>query len=329
MGTKIIKLILALCALAFLAGCAGNRSGSDEPLPTPVAVAPLPALLVAPKGESTIAWLSDTQYYSKIYPDTFLTMTRFLSGNAEKMNLGYVIHTGDIVQDYDDEDQWRAADDAMRLLDGIPSGVLAGNHDVDGSKQDYSYFSRFFGEDRYENGPWYGGGERDNRSHCDLIELDGMQYIFVYLGFSPDEESIGFANKAFSSYPERVGVLCVHEYLDTDSTLTNIGKTLQKRVVEPNSNVFLVLCGHRYTSDWTEASFDDDGDGVFERTVYQIIANYQSLLREGGRGYLRLMRVDRGAGVIRMFTYSPVLGDFNYYDAESWRDEFTLPIPWD
>ena len=91
----------------------------------------------------------------------------------------------------------------------------------------------------------------------------------------------------------------------------------------------MVLCGHRYTSDWVEASFDDDGDGVFERTVYQIIANYQSLLREGGRGYLRLMRVDRGAGIIRIFTYSPVLNDFNYYDAESWRDEFTLPIPWD
>lgn len=329
MSMKITRFIMALCALAILAGCTARESLQDEPRPTAVAVASLPERLVAPKGESTIAWFSDTQYYSKTYPETFFAMTQFLRDYAEKMNLGYVIHTGDLVQDYDDDVQWRAASDAMGILDGIASGVLAGNHDVDGTKENYSYFSRFFGESRYKSAPWYGGGERDNRCHYDLIELDGTQYIFVYLSFSPDEASIDFANKAFSSYPERVGVLCVHEYLDTDSTLRSIGKTLQKRVVQPNPNVFLVLCGHRYTSDWIEASFDDDGDGVPERTVYQIIANYQSFFREGGRGYLRLMRVDRGAGIIRMFTYSPVLDDFNYYDAESWRDEFTIPIPWD
>ena len=235
MGTKFIKFILVLCALAFLTGCAAGQSASEEPRPTAVLTAPLPKRLIAPKNESTIAWLSDTQYYSKTYPETFVTMTQFLRDNAEKMNLEYVIHTGDIVQDYDDENQWRVASDAMRVLDGISSGILAGNHDVDGAKEDYSYFSLFFGENRYADAPWYGGGERENRCHYDLIELDGTQFIFVYLGYSPDEESISFANKAFSSYPERVGVLCVHEYLDTDSSLRNIGKNAPKtrRTAQP------------------------------------------------------------------------------------------------
>ena len=75
-------------------------------------------------------------------------------------------------------------------------------------------------------------------------------------------------------------------------------------------------------------TLDDDGDGQEDRTVYQIIANYQREGDLGGSGYIRFLRIDEEAGLLRMYSYSPVLDDFNYYDDGSWLEEAVLPLPW-
>ena len=93
---------------------------------------PTPDPLLADEGVYTIGWLSDTQHYSRRYPAIFLEQTRFLAENADRLNLAYIVHTGDLVHNRDEEAQWRAADEAMRVIDAIPYGVLPGNHDVSG-----------------------------------------------------------------------------------------------------------------------------------------------------------------------------------------------------
>ncbi|BBP92524.1 hypothetical protein BsIDN1_61420 [Bacillus safensis] len=76
-------------------------------------------------------WMSDTQYYAKSYPHIFKQMVEWIRDQREKLNIQYVFHTGDIVDDSKDK-QWHRADTFMRVLDEnhIPYGVLAGNHDV-------------------------------------------------------------------------------------------------------------------------------------------------------------------------------------------------------
>lgn len=93
----------------------------------------------------TIAWMSDTQYYCRNLPNIYFAMTRYLQDNREKLNLGYVVHTGDIVDSASNEAQWAVARQAMDSLSGIPYGVLAGNHDV-GNMMDYGNFRKYFGE---------------------------------------------------------------------------------------------------------------------------------------------------------------------------------------
>ena len=281
----------------------------------------------AAKGKYTIAWISDTQYYSESFPDTFLTMTRYLKNNQQALNLGYVAHTGDLVNDGTDSKQWRNAERAMKELSSIPHGVLAGNHDV-GQGIDYTNYSANFGEQVFDGNEYYGESLLDNRCHYDLITMGSTDYVFVYLGYQPGKDSVSWANEVFAKFADRIGVLCVHEYMGSYSTLRDIGKVLKEEVVKTNPNVYLVLCGHRYNEDCVTADFDDDGDGKPDRTVYQCIANYQNIDKQGGSGYMRFIEIDEEKGTIHFYTYSPLLDQYRSAPENATNPVSTMPIPW-
>ena len=56
----------------------------------------------------------------------------YLLANRSRMNIQYLFHDGDIIDDVDLGGEWDNADKAYAYLDraGFPYGVLAGNHDV-------------------------------------------------------------------------------------------------------------------------------------------------------------------------------------------------------
>ena len=350
-------LLILLCLLLLLAGCAPQQEDlviltpaptpaptpTPQPTPTPRPTppptpTPEPDALTAGPGVYTIAWLSDTQYYSAKWPDTFYAMTAFLRDEAQRMDLRYFVHTGDLVNSYSQEEQWEVALRAMASLARIPGGVLAGNHDVHYDDADYDYFSRYFGEKEGALRPCYGGSYEDNRGHYDLWEAEDSQYLFVYMGYAPDGDCIDWVRSVFDSYPDRIGVLCLHDYFKTSLELSDDGQRFYDQVVSQCPNLYLVLCGHRYNIACVPASFDDDGDGAPERTVYQLMGNYQAAGQEGGSGYMRFLQVDEGAGVMRVYSYSPLLDDYRYYDGpDTQGEEYAVdpeaeyaqfPLPW-
>ena len=318
----------------------------DEPAATPSAE---PTDTQAPKeryvpeaGVETVAWMSDTQHFAnfraKELPDIYPVMTGFLRDKAEEMHLVYVVHTGDLVHVNNSEENWTTARAAMDLLDGIPTGVLAGNHDMEPSKGGYKNYWKYFGEKRYSAQPCYGESFENNRGHYDLVTVSGRDYIFAYMSHAPDRKAIQFLVKSFQKYPDRVGVLCLHDFITTEGTLSQAGEQLRKEVVAKCPNVYLVLCGHRYGLYTLEDAFDDDGDGVKERTVYEIMMNYQAAGKIGGGGYLRLMQFDEENHEIRCVNYSPYLDDYDWLDDPAHREKryemdersesFTLKMPW-
>jgi predicted MPP superfamily phosphohydrolase len=306
------RAIGAVLALTFLALTGVSR--------------PALAQSAAAAEKYTIGWLSDTQRYSSSYPETFLTMTQYLRNAREKLNLGYVALTGDIVNKGSSKAQWRNARAALDLLAPIPFGVLAGNHDRN-SRGVYTNFREHFGEAYFSEKPHYGGSYKDNLGHYDLITLGSTSYVFVYLSYQPNEEMIAWANNVFAAYPNRVGALCIHDYFDSRSQLRGMGRTLQREVVAKNKNLYLVLCGHRYTQDCIPIRFDDDGNGTEDRTVYQCIANYQTL-KAGGQGYIRFLEIDESKGQLRFYTYSPLLDVYRAPPKSAKNKQETWPLPW-
>ena len=78
------------------------------------------------KYDFAFAWETDTQYYSEEFFQHYLNMNNWIVDNADPMNIRYVIHTGDIVDDFAMIYEWENADKAMKILDdaGVPYGYL-------------------------------------------------------------------------------------------------------------------------------------------------------------------------------------------------------------
>lgn len=312
-----------------------EEAAEDAP-PTPAALTQRDALH-ASGSTYTVAWLSDTQHYSARYQHIYPLMTSFLAANAARMNLSYIVHTGDIVHSRSSESQWELAHNAHKHIDHIPNGVLAGNHDARYHEGSSQYYEQYFGAHRYEDKAWYGAAYANNRGHYDLVDIGGIPFIFVYMSYAPDESSYEWVRAVFKEHKARIGVLCVHEYFSTHLERTDAGESFFEEVVVPCDNVYMVLCGHRYNQACVVEGVDADGDGREERQVYQIIHNYQAA-EEGGKGYMRFLQFDTSRGELRVYSYSPYTGDYNYYDNPGAQDEkyaadpagesYTLPLPW-
>lgn len=276
----------------------------------------------------TLGWESDTQYYNDTFYDRQLDIHDYFLDNREAMNLQYVFHTGDIVDNHTDQHQWDNATAAYQMLDEakLPYGVLAGNHDVGHKEVDYGPYSKYFGESRYASNPWYGGSYLDNRGHYDLITAGGLDFVMIYMGWAPGDEEIAWMNDVLARYPERRAVLNLHEYMLTTGGLGPVPQRIYDEVVATNPNVVLVFSGHYHDAYTRVDAFDDDGDGTPDRKVHQVLFDYQGL-PEGGQAFLRLMHFDNVGGQILSRTYSPYLDQFNSTDPslEVQHQEFAIP----
>ncbi len=277
----------------------------------------------------TFVWMSDTQYYSESYPYIYQKQTEWIKDQQEEMKIKYVFHTGDLVDEADKVYQWNNADASMNVLDdaGIRYGVLAGNHDVDNKTGDYTAFSKYFGESRFNGRDYYGESYQDNKGHYDLISENGNDYLMLYMGWGIEQEEIDWMNAVLDQYPDRMAILSFHEYLLVSGNRSPLADKIYEKVVVPNKNVVATLSGHYHDSELLVDEIDDDGDGTADRNVYQILADYQGG-PEGGQGYLRLLHVDVANNRIYMNTYSPYLDDYNFYDNEQYpgKDEFTIDL---
>jgi hypothetical protein len=58
----------------------------------------------------TIIVLTDTQFYSANYPDIYTSQTQWIVDNREALNIAYVTHVGDIVDNCNQTSQWQNVD---------------------------------------------------------------------------------------------------------------------------------------------------------------------------------------------------------------------------
>ncbi|WP_052702858.1 S-layer homology domain-containing protein [Paenibacillus beijingensis] len=279
--------------------------------------------------EYTFVWMSDTQYYSASYPWIYEGNTQWIADHQQELNIKYVIHTGDIVDNAEEEYQWDNANKAMKTLEDakIPYGVLAGNHDVSHQTGDYTNYYKHYGDHRFKDQPTFGGSYKNNRGHYDLISAGGTDFIIVYMGWGINNEDIDWMQKVVSEHPDRKAILCFHEYMLVSNNRAPIAEKVFERVVKPNKNVIAALSGHYHDAETLIDKIDDDGDGVPDREVYQMLADYQGA-PEGGLGYIRLMQFDPQTNKIHMKSYSPYLNDYNFYDPKEFpdKDEYDMNV---
>ncbi|MCY1057364.1 metallophosphoesterase [Nannocystis sp. SCPEA4] len=296
-----------------------------EPLPGP------PSLPLFVEGSTTFVVLPDTQYYSHRYPSIFHSQTSWIARNAVERNIAYVFHLGDIVHT-NSSTEWKNASAAMAELDGlVPYGLVPGNHDY-GPKGNAStretQLNEWFSFDDAELMPSFGGAYQANRldNTFHLFDAGGHAWIALLLEWGPRDEVIDWANVVMDMYPDRLGILVTHAYLNHDDRRydhtdaqhsqaynphlydteggVNDGEELWQKLVRQHRFV-LTLNGH-VLGDGTGylASVNDHG-----KVVHQILSNYQNR-NFGGEGYLRLLELLPDGRTMQVRTYSTMYDDY-------------------
>jgi len=262
----------------------------------------------------TIIALPDTQFYSASHPEIFDSQTQWVVNNAQSMDIVFVTHEGDIVNDYSSLSQWNNANNSMSKLDAgnVSYGVLPGNHD--GSPLYLSNFNKLFNYSRFNGESWYGGAyQNENANNFELFHGGQDDYLIFHFQYDPSDQVLTWANSTLQNYPNRRVIVTTHSYLNVDGSRTDIGNRIWQNFVAPHADqIFLVLCGHN--NGETQRT-----DIINGHTVYQIMADYQDRTN-GGNGWLRTLEFHPVEDKIYVRTYSPHLNNYET-DADS---QFTL-----
>ena len=123
-GTLILlTAIMALClTCALTGGIAVAYVENYHELEAPIA--PME------EGEFSLIVMGDTQCVVEDNPQYLVNTNNWICDNAQALNLAYVMHMGDMVDDIETT-QFESARAAMSILDeaGIPYSLVLGNHD--------------------------------------------------------------------------------------------------------------------------------------------------------------------------------------------------------
>ncbi len=299
----------------------------------------------------SLVGIPDTQNYSSSFPQIFTAQTEWVVANRDELDIRYVSHYGDIVNNADDLVQWQRADASMGVLDaaGVPYGHCPGNHDITpsgsiGEPYIPANYLAFFGPDRLEGRPWFGGASPSGMSTYTLFSAGGVEFLQIHLDCDTPVAELAWAQGVLDSHKHMPAMLTTHRYLqDAEDYTSGVPLVPSGRYppvwyqVEPvyhpngiqaeeffrwfvrtNANVFLVTCGH-FHEEYRQTSVNVAG-----LPVHEVLADFQDD-PNGGDGWMRIMTFDTAANTIEVDTYSPTLAAVRTAD----ESDFTLAVTFD
>lgn len=307
-----MKRVLCLCCLFWFLFSAASVCAETA----------APEAQAVPEPCFTVAWLSDTQrlvYQEPTRPQLTAVMD-WVRDNAEKMNILCLVQTGDFADNMFKSFQSDCCDAAVERLAPVPFLGIAGNHDIGFHAQDYSiwqarpFIKSLPPENKYDGGKCVSG----------LFSSGSSKIIIVGLGYGmrTDPDALAWARAQFDAYPDIPGILLCHEFLN-DRGQYLLGYPVMEEVAAKCPNIRLILCGHSHTNLRKTFTFDDNGDGIKERTVNVLLFDFQQEWNDK-LSYLALLTFDPNDRSLSVITYSPFLDDYICHDEAADTECFRL-----
>ena len=236
--------------------------------------------------------------------------------------------------------------------------------DPEGNRQ--SHYSEYFTVDRnhlnqkllVQNSRNEQGKPTLENAAYEIKGLNGKDYLFLTVEYAPRDTVLSWAKKvtALEQYKNHRVILSTHQYINAKDLHTggevswlywepyninnqiqksprvklpgaNNGKEIWEKLVQPSSNIELVLCGHISGEGYR---MDKNHVG---KPVHQILFDAQSMGGghrdgNGGDGWLRILEFFPDGKTVKVKTFSPLFGISPSTQQYAWktdaRNEFII-----
>lgn len=297
---------------------------APTPIPTPEPTeaptdTPVPA--PTPDPRFTMVWTSDTQTMiaRASMRAGYETICSWVSTEAQAGNVAVFLHTGDMVDNGDVPGQWSLFNSGVAAIgETIPFFWSAGNHD-----EGYS------GKSPWKKQPFVGtlpDGQKFNGGDASYMIFTVGETKLLLLSICwrkiGDSKTIAWLKAVCDAHSDLSAILLSHGYLSAKKELMNVAKTLEKDLVAVCPNIRLILSGHARGIARETFSYDDDGDGIAERTVNALMYDIQE--DTAHYGYVCLLTYDPLNNTLSVDSYSPVRDDYVYDDDRAELERFTI-----
>jgi len=273
------------------------------------AVSPLDAADAAPAISTparpdtapfTLVVVPDTQESVRAGTDTFTAQTTWIAANADRLDVAFVLHEGDVVNDLCDPAQWARGSAAMQVLDDadVPYAIAPGNHDLIAyapvcepqatvRRTDDVPFTTTFPAARFNRRTFGGSFSPDSTANTfHTFTAGGTDYLVIALQFGPRAEHLTWATRIAAEHPDHHVVVLTHDLIGPDgllrgepgsvstNALPSIAGTLDgfrtwSGFIASSPNVQFTLNGHVADCDGVGAPCSDERNlvGVTGRSV--------------------------------------------------------------
>ena len=240
--------------------------------------------------------IPDTQGLVVWQQERFFHTVDWIRKNKENLNISYVMHMGDIIDNAKSDEgqaaQWSTASAYMSMLDGVvPYSFILGNHDYD---DHYSWiddrgttdFNSAFPYSKYSQREDFGGamveGQMDNVYYTFTVQ--NVQYLILAMEYAPRQETMNWANDVIEAHPNHRVIINTHSFITTGGYYdissasamhgleANYGVDVWEQVASRHSNVMAVFNGHSGQHDLTMRL--DEGSN--RNKVFSMMIDFQS-----------------------------------------------------
>ncbi|NEG88554.1 Ig-like domain-containing protein [Bifidobacterium aerophilum] len=318
---------LAATAVATLGSLAMIASVGIASPQTAIADEPQQPQITAPGSAEngsrfTMAVIPDTQFYSRYSDSNFVpeygknpfdVQTQWIADHKNDFDIRFTTQLGDIVDQYWKDNEWQAADKAMKTLDdtNTPYSILPGNHDVtnadvNDNQLDYKNepFVKWFGPNRAQHVSTYQGSDSTGMSQYHIFEAEGQQFLVFAFAWRISDDTIAWAQKVLDAHPTLPAIVTTHDLLNIAADqVTPVDPILQQgelwnKFISQNDQIFLTINGHFH------GSTEKVRKNAHGKDVIQVLIDYQ-MSYEGGDGYMGLSEFDLTHNQFNFTTISP------------------------
>lgn len=268
----------------------------------------------------SIAVIPDTQQETWSDSDSrFKNRSQWLVDNAEKENLKFVTHAGDVV-DWGNAvpEQYTRAKAGLAPLDKkIPYSLTVGNHDTaavcrGGSAcpgrdtsvdvRDTAVFNAAFGSARFTSMKGqFEAGKVDNS--FSTFEGGGEKWMVLNLELWPRKSAVAWGQSVVASHPDHNVIVATHSYLNADGSISTsnggYGATspmyLFDSLIKVYPNIKIVVSGHTGES----ASRVDTGNSG--NKILSLLQCFHSRTTNP----VRLIEINASSGTVTHRVYAP------------------------